>query len=470
MGTSTSRLDRSGSGRLINLLATDTWHTSDAISLFIGLVIHLCSILVFAILLVALSWRLTLLVALGVAAVSLLLLSVTVGASRLSAEGLTANGMQSQHMIETLDGLREIQLFGLQAYRAKLFVRLSEKVRSIYFRLDLLHRGVAPLSEVLYMGLLLGLLLAGVGHEPTSRVLVFLLVLYRLQPQIRQIDSARLSLVSLNSAVGEVMTFLDAESEPPCRRAVRLPASVFRRAIDFEGVSVSYSTDRAFALQNVTFQIPFGQTTAIVGRSGSGKTTVMSLLCRFYEPVFGEIHVDGQPLTGTDVDDWRWRIGWVSQDAYLFHETVRENIRYGRQDASDAEIVHAAIEADADHFIRALPEGYDTKIGNGGHQLSSGQVQRIALARAFVRKPAILLLDEAMNAVDGLSEDLIRSSIQKRAGDQTVIIISHRLSSARHADHVVVLAEGRVAEEGSPSELLSRPGLFSRLREVQYAN
>jgi subfamily B ATP-binding cassette protein MsbA len=291
-----------------------------------------------------------------------------------------------------------------------------------------------------------------------------------LQPQIRQMDSARLSLVSLNSAVGEVVTFLDAESEPSRHGGRRLPACLFRRAIDFEGVSVSYSTNRAFALQNVTFQIPFGQTTAIVGRSGSGKTTVMSLLCRFYEPVFGEIRVDGQPLAGTDVDDWRGRIGWVSQDAYLFHETVRENIRYGRQGASDAEIVHAAIEADADHFIRALPEGYDTRIGNGGHQLSSGQVQRIALARAFVRKPAILLLDEAMNAVDGLSEDLIRSSIQKRAGDQTVIIISHRLSSARHADHVVVLAEGRVAEEGSPSELLSRPGLFSRLREVQYAD
>jgi len=468
MGISQQRLDETGSGRLINLLATDTWHTSDAISLFIGLIVNLCSILVFSALLVALSWKLTLLVVLGVAAVSLSLRAVTLGARRLGQEGVEANAVQSQQMIEALDGLREIQFFSLRTHREGLFVTLSERIRSIYFRLDLLHRLMAPLSEILYVGLLLGLLLVSVGRQPASGILVFLLVLYRLQPQIRQLDSARLSLLSLTTAVEEITSFLQTDSHQPKQIGGNRNSQALRRAIDFDGVSVLYAPERQFALQNVTFRIPFGTTTAIVGRSGSGKTTLVSLLCRFYEPTCGEIRVDGRPLTEFDFDDWRAHIGWVSQDAYLFSGSIRENIRYGCLNATDREILSAAIEADADGFIRGLPEGYETRIGHGGQQLSSGQVQRIALARAFVRKPAIILLDEAMNALDGLSEDLIRTSLRGMAGERTVIIISHRLSSVRFADHVIVLADGRVSEEGSPCDLLSRHGYLSKLREVQH--
>jgi len=466
MSISQRTLDRTGSGRLINLLATDTWHTSDAISLFIGLVINLCSVLVFSALLVALSWKLTVLVALGVAVVSLLLRYVTAGARRLGKEGVEANAVQSQHMIEALDGLREIQMFSLKAHREKVFAAASERVRSIYFRLDLLHRAVSPLSEILYVGLLLGLLLIGVGSHSISNIMVFLLVLYRLQPQIRQLDSARLSLVALTSAVEEVMTFLESRDDQPTRPG--LASCEFRRAVEFDSVSFSYDAEREFAVQAVSLRIPFGKTTAIVGRSGSGKTTLISLLCRFYEPTFGEIRVDGRLLSDIDADGWRSRIGWVSQDAYLFGGSIRENIRYGKLDATDEEILAAAIAADADGFIRDLPEGYDTTLGNAGPQLSSGQVQRIALARAFVRKPAILILDEATNALDGLSEDSIRTRLRRMAADQTVIIISHRLSSVRHADQVIVLADGRVSEEGSPPELLARHGFLSRLREVQH--
>jgi subfamily B ATP-binding cassette protein MsbA len=465
MGISQRTLDRTGSGRLINLLATDTWHTSDAISLFIGLVINLCSILVFSALLMALSWKLTLLVALGVALVSLLLRYVTTGARRLGQEGVAANAVQSQHMIEALDGLREIQMFSLKDHRERLFVAASEKVRSIYFRLDLLHRAVSPLSEILYVGLLLGLLLIGVGHHSVSNIMVFLLVLYRLQPQIRQLDSARLSLVSLNSPVEEVMTFLESRDDQPALPG--LASCEFRRAVEFDCVSFSYDAERQFAVQAVSLRIPFGKTTAIVGCSGSGKSTLVSLLCRFYEPTFGEIRVDGRHLSELDVDAWRSRIGWVSQDAYLFGGSIRENIRYGRLDATENEILAAAIAADADGFIRDLPEGYDTIIGNAGPQLSSGQVQRIALARAFVRKPAILILDEATNAIDGLSEGSIRTRLRRMTAEQTVIIISHRLSSVRHADQVIVMADGRVSEQGSPPELLAQHGFLSRLYEVQ---
>jgi ABC-type multidrug transport system fused ATPase/permease subunit len=413
-----------------------------------------------------LSWKLTVLVAAGVALVSLLLRSVTFKARRLGQHGVEANAIQSQHMIETLDGLREIQMFSLRAHREKLFAAVSETVRSIYFRLDLLHRAVAPLSEILYVGLLLGLLLVAVGRYSAADIMVFLLVLYRLQPQIRQLDSARLSLVSLTSAVEQVVRFLESDLGAAPAPIVRGPE--FRRAIEFEGVSFSYEATRDVALQNVSLRIPFGKTTAVVGRSGSGKTTLVSMLCRFCEPALGEILVDGQPLSTFDVDDWRGRIGWVSQDAYLFSGSVRENIRYGKLDASDDEIIGAAIAADADGFIRDLPNGYESMLGSTGSQLSSGQTQRIALARAFVRKPAILILDEATNALDGLSEHLIRTRLSWLGPDRTVIIISHRLSSVKDADRVIVLDSGRVSEQGSPSELLRRHGFLSTLREVQH--
>jgi ABC-type multidrug transport system fused ATPase/permease subunit len=183
--------------------------------------------------------------------------------------------------------------------------------------------------------------------------------------------------------------------------------------------------------------------------------------------VTGEIQVDGHPLSTKNVEAWRAEIAWAGQDPYLFQATVRENIRYGNLAASDQEVAQAAVQADADDFIRALPEGYDTRIGNGGVPLSGGQAQRVSLARALLRKPAILILDEATSALDSVSEDYVQRHLRRRAGTQTLIVISHRLSTVRYADHIVVLNQGRVAEQGPPSELFGRPGFLSRLRELQ---
>ena len=467
IGMSQAEYDRTESGRLVNLLATDTWHTSDAISLVVGLIITICSIGVFSTLLMALSWRLTLLVAAGVAVISLLLRTLSTGARGLGRQGVEANAKMSEQMLDGLDGVKVIQMFGLQDYRQGLFDAISEKVRAIYFRLGLLHCAVHPLSELLYVGLLLGILLAGMSlHYSAPTMVVFLLLLYRLQPQIRQLDSARLSLIALTSSVEDVMRFLEAE--PDLRH---LPANSgfdgFSREIRFNGVTFFYESGDGFTLNNISFQIPRGKTTAIVGPSGSGKSTIVSLLCGFREPVAGEIQVDGEPLSGIALEDWRRHVAWVGQDTYLFSASVRENILYGNLDARDDEVMRAAVQADADDFIRWLPEGYETKIGNGGHQLSGGQTQRLALARAFLRKPSILILDEATSALDSISEEFIQGCLQRRAGQQTVVVISHRLSTVRHADHIVVLNQGRVTEQGSPRDLFARHGFLSRLRELQ---
>jgi subfamily B ATP-binding cassette protein MsbA len=237
-------------------------------------------------------------------------------------------------------------------------------------------------------------------------------------------------------------------------------------------VSFWYEQEREFSIETLSLSIPMGRTTAIVGASGSGKTTLVSLLCRFYEPRSGEIRVNGQNILDFDIDQWRREIAWVSQDAYLFSGSVAENIRYGRLDATDEEIRLAAEQADASGFISRLPEGYETQVGNGGVSLSRGQVQRIALARALVRKARILILDEATNAIDSVSEDWIQHSLRTMAGDVTVIVISHRLSSVKHADHVVVLENGAVAQQGAPREVIAAGshGYYSKLRTLQHVD
>jgi ABC-type multidrug transport system fused ATPase/permease subunit len=438
-------------------------------------VINVCSIAVFTLLLVALSWRLTLLVVLGVAIVSAIIQIVTRAARRLGKEGVDANTTLSDHMLDALEGVREIQMFVLGRHRQALFDALSDRVRSIFLRLDLFHRATAPLSELLYVSLLLGLLLAGVAaHGSIPSIIVFLLVLYRLQPQIRQVDSARLSLVSLTTSVEEVMRFL----RPPAahvldsrRIAAPLPIDFEPgEAIEFEDVSFAYDPASEFRIEHLNIRIPLGQSTGIVGRSGSGKSTLVSLLARFYEPNGGRILIGGRALSAVDVDAWRSRIAWVSQDAHLFRTTIRENIRYGRLDATDHEIVSAARDADAHDFIRTLPDGYDTKVGSGGTDLSSGQVQRITLARAIVRKPEILILDEATNSLDSLSEEFIRARLETMPGPHTLITISHRWSAVRGADHVIVLDGGRVSEQGPPSLLSRRRGFFARVKELQHAD
>jgi subfamily B ATP-binding cassette protein MsbA len=464
---SQQHLDETGSGRLINLLATDTWHTSDAISTFVGLVVNLCSILVFGALLVALSWKLTVIVAAGVILVSLLLRIVTRSAHRLGEESLRANTVLSNHMLDALEGIREIQMFSLARHLQRRFDAASDRVRSIFLRLDLLHKSVPPLSEILYVTLLILLLLIGVRNGiSTPTMIVFLLVLYRLQPQIRQVDSARLSLVALTTPVDEVTKFLGTGVPEP--RAAIVSSNSFTRELTFDRLGFTYGAD--LVLNDISFSIPFGKTTAIVGPSGSGKSTLVSLLCRFYEPTLGAIRVDGTKLHDLDVEQWRNNIAWVSQDAYIFSASVADNIRYGRIDATDEEVRAAAIQANADYFIRNLPNGYSTEIGNGGTRLSSGQVQRIALARAFVRQPRLLLLDEATNALDSVAEEIIRPALQQGTGERTLVIVSHRLSTVRHADQVIVLSKGRIAQMGTPRELLAKQGLFRTLRELQHVD
>jgi len=241
--------------------------------------------------------------------------------------------------------------------------------------------------------------------------------------------------------------------------------------IHFDDVSFSYpSRPEQLALQRFALDIAAGETIAFVGPSGAGKSTTFQLLLRFYDPQVGRVSIDGIDISRVSPEELRRRIGLVPQDTVLFGATARENIRYGRPDASDDEIESAARAAAADEFLRALPDGYDTFLGERGTRLSGGQRQRIAIARAILKNPPILLLDEATSALDAESEQLVQRALDALMQDRTTIIIAHRLATVLKADRIIVMEEGRIVATGRHAELLSSSPLYARLAALQFTD
>ena len=461
-------IERNDHGDLLNTLSTETWRTGDALRTLLYSVILLCTTAIYVALLVLISWRLTLVVGAAMLGISMLVQRLGHRVKALGEEMTKANKGLAARMLEGLGGMKVIRTFVREAYEQDRFDRASDRVSRMGYRLGLVSGAVGPIYEVLTAVLLVCVLLVGVrttGDLPA--LLVFIFVLYRLQPRIRALDGVRLKLLSLAPAVREVTTLLSPEGKPYIRSGSR-PFHGLREGLRFEDLSFRYDPAWEAALEDVSAFLPAGKTTAIVGPSGAGKSTFIKLLFRFYDPTDGSITADGVPLQDLDLAAWRSRIALVSQDGHVFNATVRENILYGRFDATDAEVVEAAKRADAHGFITDLPNGYDTKVGERGTRLSGGQQQRLTLARAIVRDPALFILDEATNALDTLSEQAVQEALESFGRDRTVIVIAHRLSTIEQADHIIVLDGGRVVEQGPPADLLAHGGLFARMHRLQF--
>lgn len=462
-------------GDLINSLGGEIGRAATAIGSIVKLIILGITIIVFVGLLLSISWELTI-------ASTILLSLVTLvnqyAISRSKKFGKQLSDMSKAYSIsvlETLNGIRLVKATGNEQkefYRIKKLIRDREKAD---FQSQINSEAIAPVSEV--MGITAILLIVFLSRtffaqqitSLSAVMLTYLLVLLRVLPLISQLNTIRSSFASTASSVEVVADFLRLDNKPLMGNG-KIPYTKLQKGIHFKWLSFAYPGHDKLVIKDVNLYIERGTTLALVGSSGAGKSTLVDLLPRFYDPTSGCITIDGVDLRDFDLKSLRKAMGIVSQDTFLFNDTVRKNIGYGRPEATDEEIMIAAKRANAYEFIIKLPQEFDTLIGDRGVMLSGGQRQRLAIARALLQDPEILILDEATSALDTVSERLVQSALDDLSRDRTTLVIAHRLSTVQKADQIAVLDQGRVVEVGNHKELLQKGGFYSRLYAMQFAD
>lgn len=376
---------------------------------------------------------------------------------------------------ETFSGIRIVRAFGRQRTETLRLMTNNHLMgrQELYVwwwmrAIDMVWDLLIPLGSG-------GLLLYGgwqvlQGTLTTGDLMMFLVYLVMLLEPLAILAESAATLQNNLSALDRVLDVLgEAREMPRLSGATRVSKETTAGQITFDNVSFRYGTEGRWALQDVNLEIQPGQMVALVGPSGAGKTTLSNLVARFYDPTSGRVLIDGQDLQSIDVENYRQLLGVVEQEVFLFDGTVGENIAYGRRDATPEEIVNAARLANADEFIKLLPQGYDTIIGERGVKLSGGQRQRLAIARAILADPKILILDEATSNLDTESERLIQQGLQQLMQGRTSFVIAHRLSTIQHADLILVIEEGRIREAGTHFELLKADGRYHQMVAAQTA-
>jgi len=371
-------------------------------------------------------------------------------------------------MQETFAGIRVIKSFARESHQEKEFKRSNQLQFSQMMRIIRSMEITGPLVETIAaIGVGLALLYVYVANLSAGRFFGLISGIFILYDPIKTLSKLQIVMQQSIAATTGIFSLLD--SEPSVRDApdaIKLTSATGR--IDFENVSFRYANTVTDAISNLTLHIEPGKTHALVGASGAGKSTILSLILRLYDPTSGAVRIDGRDLRSVTQKSLREKIGLVTQETFLFHDTIINNIRFGRLDATPEEVREAARAAYADDFIVAQPNGYETVIGDKGCLLSGGQQQRLAIARAVLKNAPILLLDEATSSLDSESEQQIQKALAELAAGRTVIAIAHRLSTILSADQIIVMDGGRIKEIGTHAELLQKSGYYRRLYDHQF--
>ncbi len=371
-------------------------------------------------------------------------------------------------MQETFAGIRVIKSFAREAHQEKEFKRSNQMQFSQMMRMIRSMEAVGPLVEfIAAIGVGMALLYVYAANLSVGRFFGLISGIFILYDPIKTLSRIHIVMQRSIAATSAIFALLDSKpTVQDAPDAVALKSSQGR--IDFENVTFRYANTRRDAIRSVTLRIEPGRTFALVGASGAGKSTILSLILRLYDPTSGAVKIDGMDLRSITQKSLRDQIGLVTQETFLFHDTIFNNIQFGRLDATQEQIYEAAQAAYAHEFIMAQPKGYETVIGDKGCLLSGGQQQRLAIARAILKNAPILLLDEATSSLDSESEQQIQKALAKLAAGRTVIAIAHRLSTVLSADQIIVMDSGRIKEIGTHAELLDKSGYYRRLYDHQF--
>jgi len=395
---------------------------------------------------------------------AVLLLVVRPFLSRTRRAGEEMSGTEkhlSQFITEHTMGMKSLKASGLQARALSAGDKLLALLRRLQIRLALVSSLSGSLFQPFTILFIIGLF-AITYQTPGFNLVSFAATLYLIQKIFTYLESGQSALHIISELVPYAQQTITFKHELSVNKEEKQPGQkpfVFNNALEFKDVSLAYQEGEKI-LSDLTFKVEAGKTTALIGPSGGGKTSIADLLLRLFEPTHGHITLDGVPAKDVSLSEWRNAFGYVSQDIFLFNGTIEDNIRFYRPELTHADIEEAARQANIYDFIMSLPEGFKTSTGDRGVMLSGGQRQRVVLARALVGKPKVLVLDEATSALDQESESLIQASIKNLHGHVTVLIIAHRLSTVENADHIMVLERGSLLEQGSPAELRTNPDSY----------
>lgn len=468
-----SYYDQHNSGQMMSKLVSDLFDISEFAhhgpeNLFISIV-KIVGSFVFLFLI---NWRLAIPLAILVVCMFFFSLKQNRRMQQTFLENRRKIGDVNASLQDTLAGIRVVQSFANEDIERKKFYKSNHdflkskddnyRCMGSFMSWNLFFQGMMYLTTLVFGGFLISKGLMNVGD----------LAMYALYIGI--FISPIQILVELTEMMQKGLSgfrrFLDVmDTKPEIEDAKdATPLTNVQGFVSYENVSFHYSDDDTPVLSDVSFQIEAGKSIALVGPSGSGKTTICSLLPRFYDVTEGRITIDGKDVRSLTLNSLRNQIGLVQQDVYLFCGTVRENIAYGKPDATMDEIIDAAKKANIHDFIEELPDGYDTFVGERGTRLSGGQKQRISIARVFLKNPPILILDEATSALDNESERWIQQSLEELAKNRTTITIAHRLSTIRNADEILVVADNRICERGTHDELVAKNGIYAHYYEIQF--
>lgn len=433
-------------------------------------------ILFYFVTLICISWQLTLFTILFVPPFGWFM---GVVGKKLKAHSIEAQALWSDTMSmveETLGGLRIIKAFCAEEKMNKRFNQVNSSYRDNIMRVNIRQQMAHPMSEflgtilivvVLWFG---GILVLDYGRIDGPTIIFYLVMLYSIINPLKEFSKASYNIPKGLASMERIDKILQAEVEIKDKENPEHISS-FEHQIEFRHVSFAYtdrkSAELVYVLKDINLVIPKGKTVALVGQSGSGKSTMVDLIPRYYDVQEGEVLIDGINVKDLCVHDLRQLIGNVNQEAILFNASFKDNIRFGKTDATDEEIANAAKIANAYEFITKSEHGFDTNIGDRGGRLSGGQRQRVSIARAILKNPPILILDEATSALDTESERLVQDALEKLMKTRTTVAVAHRLSTIKHADEICVLHEGKIVERGTHDELIRKDGYYKKLHDMQ---